>query len=94
MYETDYVEKAIQLLQLASVPPLVVNFGSVEETTVEGYCELVADLIGTTVEFEETDRAWAPLRADVSKLRSLVGPTRVSAAEGFRRVLKARHGGP
>ena len=40
MYETDYVEKAIQLLQLASVPPLVVNFGSVEETTVEGYCEL------------------------------------------------------
>ena len=91
IYEADYVEKALQLIELASVPPLIVNFGSTEETTVEGYCELMGGLMGLNVEFEETDRAWAPLRADVTKLRSLVGPTKVSAADGFQRVLRERH---
>jgi hypothetical protein len=94
MFETDYVDKAIRLLDLATVPPLTVNFAGTEDTTVEGYCQIVADLIGTTVEFEVTDRAWAPLRADVTKLRALVGSTAVTAADGFERMLKARHGEP
>lgn len=89
IYETDFVEKAIGAAKVASVPPLILNFSSTEENSVEQLCEIAAGILGTKAKFVVTENTYPPMQADMSALEKLLGPTRVSLEEGVARVLEA-----
>lgn len=90
MYIDDAVEKLAVAASLASVPPLVVNFGGSETASVQEYTRLAADLLGVDVSYRESDAAYYPIWADVQKMHASLGRCSVSVDDGVRRVVEAR----
>ena len=89
MYVDDAVEKLAVAATQASVPPLIVNFGGSETSSVQEYTQLAADMLGREVTFRESASAYYPIWADVEKMHATLGPCRVGVEEGVRRVVAA-----
>ncbi len=70
MHVDDAVEKMAVAATLASVPPLVVNFGGSETSSVQEYTKLAADLLGRDVTFRESASAYYPIWADVERMHA------------------------
>ena len=91
IYEDDYVEFGIRAMEVAAVPPLVVNWGGSETVSVEDYCAYMGELVGVKPIFEYTPEAHTPLWPDVTLMHEVLGRTTVHWRDGFRRMIEARH---
>lgn len=91
IYEDDYVEFGIRAMEVASSPPIVVNWAGSETVSVEEYCAYMGELVGVEPIFEYTPNAHTPLWPDVSYMHEVFGHTKVPWREGFRRMIEARH---
>jgi nucleoside-diphosphate-sugar epimerase len=91
IYEDDYVEFGIRAMEVAAVPPLVVNWGGSETVSVEDYCAYMGELVGVKPIFEYTPEAHTPLWPDVTFMHEVLGRTKVHWRDGFRLMIEARH---
>ncbi|MCP9273290.1 NAD-dependent epimerase/dehydratase family protein [Mycolicibacterium arenosum] len=91
IYEDDYVELGIRAMEVADVPPVVVNWAGSETVSVEDYCRYLGDLVGIEPIFEYSEDAHTPLWPDVTRMHDVLGRTKVPWREGFRRMVAARH---
>lgn len=91
IYEDDYVELGIRAMEVAGVPPVVVNWAGSETVSVEEYCAFMGELVGTEPVFEYTPEAHTPLWPDVTHMHEVLGATKVHWRDGFRRMVAARH---
>jgi hypothetical protein len=90
IYEDDYVEFGIRAMEVASLPPLVVNWAGSETVSAEEYCTYMGELAGVEPVFEYTAEAHTPLWPDVTYMHEVFGRTKVPWHEGFRRSIAAR----
>ena len=91
IYEDDYVEFGIRAMEVAATPPVVVNWAGSETVSVEEYCTYMGELVGVEPIFEYTPAAHTPLWPDVTYMHQVLGSTKVSWRDGFRRMIAARH---
>lgn len=91
IYEDDYVELGIKAMEVAAVPPMVVNWAGSETVSAEDYCTYLGELVGVKPVFEYTPSVHTPLWPDVSYMHQVLGRTRVHWRDGFRRMVEARH---
>jgi nucleoside-diphosphate-sugar epimerase len=91
IYEDDYVELGIRAMEVAAVPPILVNWAGSETVSVEDYCAYMGELIGIEPLFEYTPDAHTPLWPDVTYMHKILGRTRIPWREGFRRMVESRH---
>jgi UDP-glucuronate 4-epimerase len=91
IYEDDYVELAVRAMEVASVPPIVVNWAGSETVSVEDYCAYMGELVGVKPTFEYDPTAHTPLWPDVTLMHRTLGRTKVHWRDGFRRMIEARH---
>jgi nucleoside-diphosphate-sugar epimerase len=91
IYEDDYVELGIRAMEVAAVPPVVVNWAGSETVSVEDYCTYMGELVGVKPIFEYTPEAHTPLWPDVTHMHEVLGRTKIPWREGFRRMVEARH---
>lgn len=91
IYEDDYVRLGIRALEVASSPPVVVNWAGSETVSVEDYCTYMGELIGVEPIFHYTPDAHTPLWPDVTYMHQILGRTNVHWRDGFRRMICARH---
>jgi nucleoside-diphosphate-sugar epimerase len=91
IYEDDYVALGIRSMEVASVPPVVVNWAGSETVSVEDYCGYLGELAGIEPVFEYTPEAHTPLWPDTTLMHAVLGRTEVPWREGFRRAAEARH---
>jgi UDP-glucuronate 4-epimerase len=91
IYEDDYVELGIRAMEVASVPPVVVNWSGSETVSVEEYCTYMGELVGIEPKFEYTPDVHTPLWSDVTYMHEVLGRTKVGWREGMRRMIKARY---
>lgn len=91
IYEDDYVALGIRALEVASDPPVVVNWAGSETVSVEEYCAYMGALVGIEPIFEYTGEAHTPIWPDVTHMHAVLGRTRVPWREGMRRMIRARH---
>jgi len=92
IYEDDYVRLGTKALQVASIPPLVVNWAGSETVSAEDYCTYLGELVGKDVGFRYDERAPWPLWPDVTLMHEVLGRTQVPWREGMRRMADARPG--
>ncbi len=90
IHEDDIIRMIPALLDAASVPATIVNWGGVEAVDLEEWCEFLADLVGTEATFVETDSTIGGVTIDTTKMLELVGPTEVDWRDGMRRMVAAR----
>jgi len=91
IYEDDYVNLGIRAMEVATVPPVVVNWAGSETVSVEDYCTYMGELVGVEPIFDYTADAHTPLWPDVTHMHDVLGRTTVPWREGFRRMIEARH---
>ena len=90
IYEDDYVRFGIRALEIASVPPMVVNWSGSETVSAEEYCTYLGELLGQPVSFRYDERAPWPLWPDTTLMHEVLGRTRVPWREGMRKMVEAR----
>lgn len=91
IYEDDYVELGIRAMEVAAVPPVVVNWAGSETVSAEDYCAYMGELVGVAPVLEYDPSAHTPLWPDVTRMHQVLGATRVHWRDGFRRMIEARH---
>ena len=91
IYEDDYVRLGIRAMEVASVPPIVVNWAGSETVSVEDYCTYMGELVGVEPMFAYTPDAHTPLWPDVTYMHEILGRTTVQWRDGFARMIAARH---
>jgi nucleoside-diphosphate-sugar epimerase len=90
IHDDDILATLPGMLAAASVPATVVNWGGDEETSIEAWCEYMAELVGVEARFERTENTIGGIPTDNTLRRSLVGPTSVAWKDGFRRMVEAQ----
>jgi nucleoside-diphosphate-sugar epimerase len=90
MHIDDAVEKMAIAAKLASVPPLIVNFGGSDTVSVQEYTKLAADEMGLEVSYRDSESAYYPIWADVEKMHATLGRCSVSIEDGIRQVVESR----
>jgi nucleoside-diphosphate-sugar epimerase len=91
IYEDDYVDLGIRAMEVASVPPVVVNWAGSETVSAEEYCAFMAELLGVQPILEYDTAVHTPLWPDVTRMHEILGRTKVHWRDGFRRMIEARH---
>ena len=91
IYEDDYVALGIRALEVAGVPPVVVNWAGSETVSAEDYCAYMGELVGIEPEIVYDPAAHSALWPDVTHMHEVLGRTRVHWRDGFRRTIQARH---
>jgi nucleoside-diphosphate-sugar epimerase len=88
LYEDDYVEKTIAAAGIAKIGAEIINVGGSESITTQDYCRMAGEMVGKEPIFIDRGTSW-PIWADVSKMESLLGPSKVSVREGVRRIIES-----
>jgi hypothetical protein len=74
-------------MEVAAIPPVVVNWAGSETVSVEDYCTFMGELVNIKPIFEYTPEAHTPLWPDVTYMHEVLGRTKVHWRDGFRRMI-------
>jgi len=90
IHEDDILATVPRLLEAASVPATIVNWGG-EQASIEEWCALMGELTGLVPTFAETPNTIGSVFVDLTKMHDIAGATEVGWREGIRRMVEARH---
>lgn len=89
IHEDDIIRMIPRLLEVATVPATIVNWGGVETVALEEWCAFLGEQVGREVSFVETDQTIGGVTIDNTKMLDRVGPTAVHWQDGMRRMIAA-----
>ena len=90
IHEDDYIAQVPRMLEIASVPATVLNWGG-EPGSIEAWCAWMGELTGLEPKFNTSEATVASLPLDLARMHELVGPARVHWRDGIRRMIEARN---
>jgi nucleoside-diphosphate-sugar epimerase len=90
IHEDDMLATVPALLDAASVPATIVNWGG-PSASIEDWCGLLADITGLEAKFDETPHTIGSVHVDLTRLHGIAGPASVTIDDGIRRMVAARH---
>jgi UDP-glucuronate 4-epimerase len=91
IHEDDIVAMVPKLLEAASVPATIVNWGGEEVVSIQDWCAYITELTGVEIPLTVGPTAMPSVVADLTKQHELVGKAQVGWRDGFRRMLEVRH---
>jgi nucleoside-diphosphate-sugar epimerase len=91
IHEDDIIASIPKLLEHASVPATIVNWGGSEPVSIEEWSTYFGELVGKPATFVNTDQVLESVTVDTSKQNELAGPTKVHWKEGMRRMVQTFH---
>lgn len=91
IHEEDIVASLPKLLDAASTPATVVNWGGSEAVSIEEWCTYLGELTGLQPEFEETDQTISSVALDLTRMHEVIGKTDVHWKDGMRRMVEKFH---
>jgi nucleoside-diphosphate-sugar epimerase len=89
IHEDDIIATLPAMLDAATVPATIVNWGGDEETSIEEWSAYLGELAGRDVEFDRTVHTIGGIPTDNTKRLEIAGPTRVGWKDGMRRMYDA-----
>jgi nucleoside-diphosphate-sugar epimerase len=93
IHESDVFNHLPALLDVASVPATIVNWGNDEPVAMQDLCRFIGDMTARPVDLRVTEvpGTHRGAVADPAKRLAITGPTKVSWQEGMRRVYSHRY---
>lgn len=89
IHQDDYIAMIPKLLEIADVPPVTINWGGSEATSIEDWCQYLGELTGLDAKFKPSENAFGSVVLDPTKMHELIGRTRVDWRDGIRRMVEA-----
>ena len=90
IHEDDIVATIPALLNAASVPATIVNWGG-KPSSIEEWCAILAELTGLEARFRETTNTIGAVTIDRARLLDLAPAPQVALRDGLRRMVAARY---
>lgn len=87
VHEEDYCRQLVKMLAAASAPPLLINWCGSQLVSAEAWCEYMAELLGTTVDFVYRDDFFPCTPCDTTLLHETIGETEVDWRDGVKRLI-------
>src|SRR5205814_7478125 len=75
IHSDDIVATVPKLLDAASVPATVVNWGGEERVSVEEWCDYLAEITGVTPKLTTSEQSQASVCLDLTRVHALRGHT-------------------
>jgi UDP-glucuronate 4-epimerase len=91
LHERDIAHMVPALLEAASVPATVVNWGGDMPVSIEEWCTFLGELTGLEAHFEPTVDTIDSVQLDLTRMHEIAGPTTVDWTHGMREMVEARH---
>jgi nucleoside-diphosphate-sugar epimerase len=91
IHDDDIAAMVPALLDAASVPATIVNWGGNDAVSIEEWCAYLGELTGLDGATVQTDQTLESVTIDTTRMHELVGTTSVDWRDGFRRMVEARH---
>jgi nucleoside-diphosphate-sugar epimerase len=91
IHEDDIIRTVPKLLEVASVPATIVNWGGKDRVSIEQWCEYMGKLTGNEPKFNYTEQTLESVIPDLTKMHDLIGKTQVDWRDGMRRMLETLH---
>ena len=91
IHEDDIVAHLPKLLEIASVPATILNWGGDDVVTVQEWTAYMTELTGVEIPLEPSPQAIPGVSVDLTRQHELVGHTTVNWRDGIRRMIAARH---
>ncbi len=91
IHEDDIVAMVPRLLEVASVPATIVNWGGDEQVSLEDWIAYLGELTGRETAIEVTDTTIGGVTVDLTKMHELIGTTTVGWREGLARMVATLH---
>jgi len=88
IHSDDIARQVPKLLDVATVPATIVNWAG-EQSSIEEWCGLIAELAGLEVEFAETPETISSVTTDNTRMHELIGPAEVDWRTGITRMVAA-----
>jgi len=89
LHEDDIIRQLPRMLEAASVPATVVNWGGDEQVSVEQWCAYLGELTGFEPKFVESEATVGALPVDLTRMHELVGHSEGPWKDGIRRLVGA-----
>ncbi len=90
IHDDDIAAQVPRLLEAATVPATIVNWGGKDQASVEEWCAYLGELTGLEGN-TAADQTIGSVTIDNTKMHELIGETTVSWRDGFRRMVAAQH---
>lgn len=92
IYEDDIADHSLALLDAATTPATIVNFGGDETVTAQQWIGYLGELVGKTprVEVVPIPGSQPGIALDVRKRQSLTGYDKIPWQDGMKRMVEAR----
>jgi nucleoside-diphosphate-sugar epimerase len=91
IHQDDINRTVPLLLDAASVPATIVNWGGNDAVSIEEWSQYLGKLVGKEAKFVNTDQALESVTVDLTKAHSLIGKTDVHWQDGLRRMVEHYH---
>ena len=91
IHQDDINAQTAGLLEAASVPAMILNWGGDDANDVEDYCTYMGELVGKKPEFRGTDVAITHTCTNNDRRVAVAGRCKVGWREGLRRMIEERH---
>jgi len=91
IHSDDIVAQVPKLLEVSTVPATIVNWAGAP-TSLEAWCELIAEQAGLEARFEATDHTIASVTTDNTRMHELIGPAAIDWRDGITRMVDANRG--
>ncbi|MAI77753.1 MAG: oxidoreductase [Deltaproteobacteria bacterium] len=91
IHEDDYIGMLPALLANASVPAATINWGGSQATSIEEWCDYLAQITGLNPQLSPTEQTLRSLELDPSLMHEKIGQTRVPWRDGLKRMVKKRN---
>jgi len=91
IHDDDIARQLDAMLDAASVPATIVNWGGSEQVSIEDWSAYLGELAGREAKFAATDQTIGSVTVDTTKMHELVGETLVDWRDGYRRMVAALH---
>lgn len=91
IHDDDIFGQVPKMLDAASVPATIVNWGGNDSVSIEEWCAYLGELTGLDGKTVETDQTLESVAIDTTRMHELVGATTVDWRDGFRRMVESTH---
>jgi len=91
IHDDDIARQLDAMLEAASVPATIVNWGGSEQVSIEDWSAYLGELAGREAKFAATDQTIGSVTIDTTKMHELAGETKVDWRDGYRRMVSALH---
>lgn len=91
IHDDDIARQLPGMLEAASVPATIVNWGGTEQASIEDWCAYLGELTGLDPELVTTDQTISSVTIDTTKMHQLVGETKVGWRDGYQRMVASLH---